>query len=159
MFDLFLVMAFISFIALFSIIIHTMGTHLLDASAGTPLGSALSSTMTPYLAGLQGAVDTGFVIFIGGALLAIIAASGVIFTSPLLFFISFFILIMLVIASFVLSNTYVSIASTASIAPSANQFVYTGLIMTYLPYIIIAMFTIAAIFFYAKNKSGVVDGV
>jgi len=75
----------------------------------------------------------------------------------MLFFISFFAMIIISILAMWLSNAYETFASSTSIAPSANLFTNTALLMAILPYALVGIFIIIAIYHYSKSQDVVVN--
>lgn len=151
-FDLAVLMAIMVFMAMFGVIVYLALTSMVTASAGTSVGPTFNSVLTPLANGLKNSIDSAMVLILIFYTLVMVAISAVMFTSPIMFFVGFIVLCMLVVLSMIISNMYVQFASAGAISASASAFVFTPLIMANLPYIVIVIFIISAIYFYSKES-------
>ena len=97
--------------------------------------------------------DYGVATFIFITGLATIALATMVNSNPVFFFGSFIVLIVIVGISAILTNTAIEIFSVDAIAPIANQFPISMLVLSIYPHICLVISALVAIVQYSKTSS------
>jgi len=143
------------------LILNVVQDGFYDGLAGTP---DVNRTMVNDLfqKGIDGIklFDTMFIIFLAGLSMAVLISAYYVDTNAAFFWVSIFLLLVLITLSAIFSNAYETFRTTAGIAtlsdgtPIADAFTKMNFVMSNMPLYILVMILLGIIVFYAKRSSG-----